>query len=106
MGATGWGFLAAILAIGTEYLYRTLPGAWLSHLYAWVPLQLGIGYCVYRLVTTPNTSLVDAFIVWAFSTASLRLFVSLVLLHDTIHAGTWVAFGLVLGARVVQLVWR
>ena len=103
--ATLWGLGAAIPAVFNEYLYRTLPGPWWSYLYLWVPSSLTIGYCIYRLVTIPATTLLDAFVVWAFSTTFMRVFVSLVLLHESIRAGTWVALGLLILARIAQTAW-
>ena len=100
-----WGLLAAVPAVTAEYLYRTLPGPWLRHLYLWLPLQLSIGYCIYRLVNIPNTALLDAFVVWAFSTIAMRVFVSVVLLHDDVRGGTWFALGLIAMARLAQVAW-
>lgn len=103
--ATLWGLGAAFPAVLAEYLYRTLPGVWWRYLWMWVPMQLTIGYCIYRLVTIPKTSLLDAFVVWAFSTTFMRVCVSLLLLRETIRTGTWVALGLVIMARVAQAWW-
>lgn len=103
--ATLWGLAAAVPAVVAEYLYRTVPGPWWHHLYLWLPLQLSIGYCIYRLTTIPNTALLDAFVVWAFSTTFMRVFISVVLLHDTIKGGTWFALGLLFMARIAQSFW-
>ena len=103
--AVVWGFGAALPAVTAEYLYRTLPGPWLSHLYLWVPLQLAIGYAVYRLVTIPHTTLIDAFVVFAFSTTFLRVFVSVAVLGDPVKGGTWFALGLLIMARIAQTFW-
>ena len=103
--ATLWGLGAAVPAVLAEYLYRTLPGPWWGYLYLWLPIQMAIGYAVYRLVTIPQTSLLDAFVVFAFSTTTLRVFVTVALLHDTVRTGTWIALGLVIVARIVQSVW-
>ena len=100
-----WGLTAAIPAVLAEYLYRTLPGPWWTYLYLWIPLQLAIGYSIYRLVTIPQTSLLDAFIVWAFSTTFMRIIVTVLLLHDTVRVGTWVALGLLICARIAQVTW-
>jgi hypothetical protein len=103
--ATLWGLAAAVPAVSAEYLYRTLQGPWWHHLYLWVPMQLAIGYCIYRLVNIPNTALLDAFIIWAFSTTAMRVFISTALLGDTIKGGTWFALGLLVMARVAQTFW-
>jgi hypothetical protein len=103
--AAWWGLAAAVPAVSAEYLYRTLPGSWLSHLYIWVPMQLAIGYCIYRLVTIPNTTLLDAFIVWAFSTTAMRVAISVLVLGETIKGGTWFALGLLCMARISQSFW-
>lgn len=100
-----WGLAAAVPAVLAEYLYRVLPGPWWTHLWLWVPMQVTIGYCIYRLVTIPNTSLLDAFVVWAFSTTAMRVFVTVVLLGDHVRQGTWIAFGLVVLAKVAQSWW-
>lgn len=103
--ATLWGISAAIPAVGMEYLYRTLPGPWWHYLYLWVPMSLGISYSIYRLVTIPQTNLLDAFIVWAFSTTAMRVIVSTVVLGETIGSGTWIALALVVLARIAQSYW-
>lgn len=99
-----WSLLAAILAVGAEYLYRTLEGPWWTHLYLWIPIQLTIGYSIYKLVNTPGTPLLGALIMWSFAVIATRVFVSLALLHDKVPAGTWVAVGLMAAARVAQAV--
>ena len=103
--ATLWGLAAAVPAVTAEYLYRVLPGPWWTHLYLWVPMQMSIGYSVYRLVTIPQTSLLDAFIVFAFSTTFLRVLVTVALLGDTVLTGTWIALALVILARLAQAFW-
>lgn len=103
--ATLWGLTAAVPAVLAEYLYRTLPGPWWHWLWVWVPLQLTIGYSIYRLVTIPNTALLDTFVVWAFSTTLMRVVISVVLLGDTVKPGTWFALGLLVMARLAQTFW-
>jgi multidrug transporter EmrE-like cation transporter len=103
--AAWWGLAAAVPAVLAEYLYRTLQGSWLSHIYLWIPLQLSIGYCIFRLVTIPNTTLLDAFAVWAFSTIFMRVAISTLFLHDPVKGGTWFALGLIIMARVAQAFW-
>jgi len=103
--AAWWGLAAALPAVIAEYLYRTLGGSWFSHIYLWIPLQLSIGYCIYRLVTIPNTTLLDAFAIWAFSTIAMRTFITVVLLHDNVKGGTWFALGLIFMARIAQAFW-
>lgn len=100
-----WGLAAALPAVLAEYLYRTVQGPWWHYLWAWVPIQLTIGYCIYRLVTTPGTTLLDAFVVWAFSTTAMRVFVSVLVLHDDVKPGTWFALGLLVMARIAQSYW-
>src|SRR5690349_21376208 len=89
-----WGIGAALPAVIAEYLYRSITQPWWKYIWLWTPLQLSIGYCVYRLVTIPNTSLVDAFIIFAFSTTALRVFVTIVVLGDPVKGGTWFALAL------------
>lgn len=102
-----WGLLAAVPAVGAEYLYRTVKGPWWEGLWMWIPLQLSISYCVYRMVTDPGTTaLIDAFITWTFATALLRVVVTVGVLGETVHAGSWAALILVVLARFTQTVWR
>lgn len=103
--ATLWGLAAAVPAVTAEYLYRTLPGPWWTYLWIWVPMQLTIGYCVYRLTTIPGTPLMDAFVVWAFSTTFIRVFISAFVLGDNVKGGTWFALGLLVMARIAQSFW-
>lgn len=100
-----WGLLAAVPAVTAEYLYRTIEGPWLRYIWLWTPLQLSIGYCIYRLVNIPNTALLDAFVAWAFSTIAMRVLVSVVLLGESIRGGTWYALGLIVMARIAQVAW-
>lgn len=97
-----WGLGAGIPAVLAEYLYRTLQNPWHYYIWLWVPLQLGIGYCIYRMVTMPGATLLDAFIVWALATTVLRVLVTTVLLHDAVKWTTWAALALVLMANVVR----
>ena len=100
-----WGLIAAVPAVTAEYLYRVLPGPWWHYLYLWLPLQLGIGFSICQLVRLPNTTLLDAFVVWAFSTTAMRVFVSAAILGETVKGGTWFALGLLIMARVAQTWW-
>lgn len=97
-----WGIGAGVPAVLAEYLYRTLPGPWYHYLYLWIPLQVAIGYCIYRLVNAPGNTLLDAFVVWALCTTGLRVFASVVLLHEQIKLGTWVALGLLILANIAK----
>ena len=103
--AAWWGIGAAIPAVAAEYLYRTVTGPWWKYLWLWTPLQLTISYCIYRLLIVPNTSLLDAFVVWAFSTTALRVFVSVAILGEVVKGGTWFALGLLCMARIAQTFW-
>lgn len=103
--ATWWALGAAIPAVTLEYLYRTLSGTYASNFVYFIGLQLGVSYCVYQLVRQPETSLVDAFVIWAVCTTSLRIFVSVVILRDDVGNGTWFALALLLLARVAQTAW-
>lgn len=104
--ASLWALISAIDAVLLEYLYRSLPGGWVRWSWVYVPLQIFMSYAIYRFLTVPGTSLVDAFIIWSFSTVILRTGVSLFLLGDVIKPSTWAAFGLVLAARCVQAFWK
>ena len=103
-----WGLAAAFPAVLAELLYKKWPleWPWWWGLPAWVPLQLAIGYCIFRLVTVPNSgSLLDAFIFWAFSTTFLRVLVTVGVLHQNVGNGTWFALALLVMARVAQTFW-
>lgn len=101
-----WGFGAGFLAVTCEYLFRVLPGSYWQNWWVYFPLGVLINYMVYKIVITPATSLIDALIVFTFSTAVCRVIVSVAVLGDDIRAGTWAALVLVIIARIVQVVWR
>lgn len=105
--STVWGLAAAFPAVLAELIYKKWPAdlAWWYGLPIWVPLQLSIGYCIYRLVSVPNTSLLDQFVIWAFSTTAMRVFVSAVVLGETVKGGTLFALGLLVMARIAQSFW-
>lgn len=103
-----WGLCAAVPAVVAEYLYKIWPAEWpwWYGLPLWVPLQLSIGYCIYRLVTAGSAgTLLDAFVVWAFATTFMRVVVSVVILGETVKGGTWFALGLLIMAKVAQTFW-
>lgn len=102
-----WGLAAAVPAVGLEVLYRYMLAhniPYLSYIWIMVPSSLLISYSIYRLVTYPATSLLDAFIVWAFSTTFLRVIATLAL-GDVVKGGTWFALALLIMARVAQAFW-
>lgn len=100
-----WALGAAFPAVLAEYLYRRLPGPWESYWWAWTPIALSVSYCICQLVRAPNTTLLDAFIVWAFSTTAMRVLVSVLILGETIKGGTWFALALLIMARISQSFW-
>lgn len=100
-----FGMLAGVAAVIAEILYVRWTGPWWTGLHYWLPIQLVIGYSIFRLVTNPGTSLLDAFIVFALCTAILRVGASLWLGQD-IRTGTWVAFGLIILANLIKTFWR
>lgn len=109
--AAWYGLAAAVPAVAAEYLYRALPGTdgsfygWIRYAYLWVPLQLSIGFFIYKLVSVPGQSLLDAFVVWAFSTTAMRVFITVAVLGDTVKGGTWFALALLTMAKVAQTFW-
>lgn len=103
---TLWALGAAVPAVTAEFLYRKMGATpWWHLLWLWVPLHLSIGYCIYRLVQQPQTTLLDAFVVWAFATTAMRVFVSVAILGDPVKGGTWFALGLLVMAKIAQTFW-
>ncbi len=102
-----WGLAAAIPAVTAEYLYKVWPEQWpwWYGLPAWVPMQLAIGYCIFRLVSAPGNTLLDAFVIWAFSTTFIRVVLSVVVLGETVKGGTWFALGLLIMANIAKTFW-
>jgi len=102
-----WGLFAAVPAVAAEFAYKKWPvdWPWWYGLPLWVPLQLSIGYGIFRLVQVPNTTLLEQFTVWAFATISMRVVVSVVILGENVQGGTWAALGLITFARVIQAFW-
>jgi hypothetical protein len=103
MTPTLWGLLAGIPAVGLEYYYRTMEGSWFGNLWVILPAQLALSYGIYSLVTQPHVNLVDAVVIFSWSTIFLRVLVTLFVLHDPVSKGTWMALGLLATARVVQM---
>jgi hypothetical protein len=103
---TWWALGAAVPAVAMEYLYRRLPGDWWSYLWVWAPMSLAISYCICHLIRQPNTSIVDALIVWTLSVMSMRIVLTIFVLRDPVGPGTWFALALMLLARFVQVGWK
>ena len=96
---------AAAAAVACEYCYRTI-GNPVHYWYVFLPVQCFIGYSIYKIVTVPGTPLVGALIVWSFATIFMRVFVSGVILRDTIAPGIWAALALLVLARITQTYWK
>lgn len=106
--AAFWGLAAAVPAVVAELCYKKWPDEWpwWWGLPAWVPMQLAIGYCIFRLVTDKSAAtLLDAFVIWAFATTLMRVFVSVFVLGETVKGGTWFALGLLIMAKIAQTFW-
>lgn len=101
-----FGLMAGVPAILAEWLYKVWNGPWWTGLWLWVPIQLLIGYAIYRLVNIPGMTILEAFVVFAFCTSLLRIVVSYVILHQHITTGAWVAFGLIVLANLVRTFWE
>lgn len=106
MPLTVWSILGGIVAIFAEYLYRRLPGPWHHYIYLWIPIQLFIGYVVCKIVQSPGTSLIAAFITWSVATLACRVLLTVFILHDKVTPGTWAGLGLLVCARIIQQVWK
>lgn len=101
-----YGLLAGVPAIVAEWLYKVWEGPWWTGLWLWVPLQLTIGYSIYRLVNIPGISILEAFVVFAACTAAFRIVLSVLILHQEVSTGAWIAFGLIVLANLVRTFWR
>lgn len=104
--ATVWGLAAAVPAVILEYLFRRLEGPWHSYWYIFIPAACFINYAVCQLVRQPGLNLIDAFIVFAFSTMLSRALLSVFVLGDHVGPGTWFALALLLMARIAQVGWK
>lgn len=104
MTVTLFGILAALVAVAAEYLYRTMTVPWWKLLWVWIPFQLAIGYSIYRMVQGSST-LMAGFVVWAFATTLMRVFVSVVILRENVAVGTWIALVLIVLAKLSQTAW-
>lgn len=106
--AAFWGLAAAVPAVIAELIYKKWPEEWpwWWGLPAWIPIQLAIGYCIFRLVTDKSAAtLLDAFVIWAFATTAMRVFISVAILGENVKGGTWFALGLLIMAKIAQTFW-
>ena len=105
--STMWALLAAFPAVGAEWAYKKWPldWPWWYGLPLWIPLQMAIGYCIFKLVSEPTNTLLDAFVIWSFSTTAMRVAVSVLILNESIKGGTWFALGLLVMAKIAQTFW-
>lgn len=100
-----WSAIGGFIAIAIETVYRGTDKSWLSLLPVIGVPALLINFCVYQSIKH-STSLLGAFIAFSFTTLTLRLLSSLLVLHDPISKGTWAAFGLMVIAQVLKTFWK
>lgn len=101
-----YSLLAGVTAVVAEGLYVRWTAPWWHGLWLWIPMQLLIGYSVYRLVTSPSLSLLDAFVMFALVTAALRIAIAVLVLRQDIAPGAWAAFVLLIAANFIRHYWR
>jgi hypothetical protein len=99
-------FLAALVAVAMEYLYRVITKPYWYYLPLWAVGGVIVSYSIYRLVTQPGVPLVGALVMWSFAIIGMRVAVTTLLLHDRVAIGTWVALAFMICARVAQAVWK
>jgi hypothetical protein len=104
--AIAYSLLAGAAAVIAECVYVRWTAPWWHGLHFWIPIQLVIGYCVYRLVTAPSMSLLDAFVMFALATAAMRVIAAVWVLDQDIRPGAWAAFGLLIAANIIRAYWR
>lgn len=99
---TLYSLLAAVVAVGLEWVYRAYPSLEFRQLWpvAW-GASFAVAWCIFHLVRGAPT-LLSAFVLWATATLGLRVFVSVVLLRDEMSWQTWAAVGLITAARVIE----
>jgi len=106
MNQTLWAILAGIIAVSIEWSFRVHQTSWWEYAWYYVPAQIALSICLFYMVTSPGTTLLDAFVVWAMCTIGLRVLVSVFILQEAVAAGTWAALGLIVAARTIQVVWK
>ena len=94
-----WGVIGGIIAVSIEALF-TLRLPYVKLLPFVIPAAVAINYTVYRIILA-SPSLVSAFIVFGFTTATLRVIASLAM-SQKIGIGTWFGLGLMLMANVTR----
>lgn len=95
-----WAVLAGIIAITAEYMYIRIQVPWWHYLWVWVPMQVLMSYCIYRLVTYQSANLLTAFVLFGTTTIGLRVLVTLFVLDSPVSRGTWIALLFMLVARI------
>ena len=99
-----WGALGGVTAVGMEWAFRAYPEISWWRLFPVVAFPaLFINFAICQLVRGAG-SLLDAFVVFALCTMGARVAVSVLWLPDAIPLTTWAALGLVMLARVMQVV--
>lgn len=101
-----WSVVSAMCAVFMEYLYRVLPGGWLRWAWVYLPFAMVISYSIHKLVTTPGTPLIGALVLWSLCIMGSRITVTVLVLHDKVSTGTWVAVTLMIIGRFAQTFWK
>lgn len=97
-----YGFLSAILAVMLETFFRSVKEtSYLNLLPITLLPAVGINYCIYKMVIYAKTYL-EAFIVFPFCTATLRLFVSFFILTEPVSSQILFAYGLIVLAQIIK----
>lgn len=93
--------IGAFAAVGGETFMRLHPGmSWPRSFLLTLPTATIINWAIWKLLKTE--SVMGAFIIFSFSTATLRILATLYC-QDTVPGKVWVAYSLVLIASMVKL---
>ena len=104
IAAVCWAGLAAGLAVGLEFQFRSGMDWWRN---AWwiIPVGAGVNFAIYRLLST-EMGWLPSIVLFGGMTATLRIILSLAVLRDPLHIANVVAAGVLRVGVGVRVIWR
>lgn len=97
-----WGFITGVAAVVCEVVFRKYNGVGYLTLLPYITIPaIVINYGIFKLMTY-SSHFLEAFIVFSFSTATLRILCSNVILHEPVTIQLFIAYTFLVAAQIIK----